>query len=62
MAKYRNSVGASLYTAKQVERYVDDQCYAFTRGNVLIATSNVGSGQTLTRTITFHPYSDGTSK
>ena len=62
MAKFRNSVGTSLYTAEQVERYVDDQFFAFTRGNVLIATSNVGSGQSFSRTITFHPYSDGTSK
>ena len=62
MAKFRNSVGSSLYTAPQIERYVDDQFFAFSRGNVFIATSNIGGGQSLTRTITYHPFSDGTSK
>ena len=62
MAKFRNSVGASLYEAPHIQRYVDDQFYAFSRGNVFVATSNVGSGQSLTRTITYHPYSDGTGK
>lgn len=62
MAKFRNSLGSSFYTASQVERYVDDQFFAFTRGTVFIATSNIGSGQSMTRTITYHPYSDGTSE
>ena len=36
--------------------------FAFSRDNVFIATTNVGSGQSFTRTITYHPYSDGASK
>ena len=45
----------------QVERYADDQFYAFTRGNVFVATTNVGShGNTVTRQITYHPYTAGT--
>ena len=29
---------------------------------VFVATTNIGSGQGLSRSITYHPYSDGTSK
>lgn len=57
---FRKKAGASLYQAKQVERYVDDQFFAFTRDKLFVATTNIGSGQSLTRTITYHPYSDGT--
>ncbi len=62
MAKFRNSRGSSLYNAPQIERYVDDQFFAFSRYNVFVATSNIGSGQSMTRTITYHPFSDGTGK
>lgn len=62
MLKFRKSVGSSLYESDQVQRYVDDQFFAFTRGNVFVANTNLGSGQSFTRTITYHPYSDGTSK
>lgn len=45
----------------QVERYVDSNIYAFTRGQVFIATTNVGSsGPQIIRQITYHPYSVGT--
>jgi alpha-amylase len=60
MAKFRNSLGSNLYNSPQIERYVDDNIFAFTRSNVFIATTNVGSGQSFTRTITYHPYPDGT--
>lgn len=44
----------------QVQRYADDSFYAFTRGNVFVATTNVGSsGQQVVRTITYHPYREG---
>ncbi|PRP81159.1 hypothetical protein PROFUN_01993 [Planoprotostelium fungivorum] len=44
----------------QVERYVDDHFYAFTRGQVLVATTNVGSGgPKIERHITYHPYREG---
>ena len=60
MTKFRNN--QSLSKSPQVERYVDDQFFAFTRGNVFVATSNLGTGRTLSRTITYHPYSDGTGE
>ena len=60
MTKFRNK--ADLADSPQVERYVDDQFFAFTRGNVFVATSNVGTGGSLSRTITYHPYSDGTGR
>lgn len=62
MAKFRIKLGSALYNSPQVQRYVDDQFFAFTRGKVFVATSNIGSGQSMTRTITYHPYSDGISK
>ena len=62
MVKFRIKLGSALYNSPQVQRYVDDQFFAFTRGKVFVATSNIGSGQSMTRTITYHPYSDGISK
>lgn len=62
MANFGNSLGGAFYNSPQIERYVDDQFFAFSRGNVFVATTNVGGGQSFTRTITYHPYSDGTSK
>lgn len=59
MAKFRTSQGPSLYQSPQVERYADKQFYAFTRGMVFVAVSNIGSGQSLSRSITFHPYKEG---
>jgi len=46
----------------QVQRYSDDNFYAFTRGSsIFVATTNVGSrGAQVKRTITFHPFTDGT--
>ena len=32
LAKFRTKIGATLYAGEHVERYVDDQIYAFTRG------------------------------
>jgi len=34
--------------------------FSFFPWQVFVATTNIGSGQSLTRTITYHPYSDGT--
>eukprot|EP01017_Pseudomicrothorax_dubius_P042881 TRINITY_DN705_c0_g2_i2.p1 TRINITY_DN705_c0_g2~~TRINITY_DN705_c0_g2_i2.p1 ORF type:complete len:402 (-),score=89.97 TRINITY_DN705_c0_g2_i2:110-1315(-) len=42
----------------QVERYADDNFYAFTRGEVLMAFTN--SDNEVRRTITYHPYAEGT--
>jgi len=46
----------------QVQRYSDDNFYAFTRGSVaFVATTNVGAnGQQVKRTITYHPFASGT--
>ena len=34
LSRFRTKMGSSLYESKQIERYVDDQLFAFTRGNV----------------------------
>jgi len=53
---------AKVWNFPQVQRYADDQFYAFTRGNSFVATTNVGgSGVTIQRTISYHPYPDGTT-
>mmetsp|Transcript_8082 Transcript_8082/g.25367 ORF Transcript_8082/g.25367 Transcript_8082/m.25367 type:complete len:483 (+) Transcript_8082:2-1450(+) len=45
----------------QVQRYADDNFYAFTRGQLFVATTNVGShGSDVSRPITYHPYAEGT--
>lgn len=45
----------------QVQRYSDDSFYAFTRGTTFVALTNAGSNSgTLMRTITYHPYKEGT--
>ena len=36
LATFRTEQGSSLYEAAQVERYVDDEFFAFTRGNVSV--------------------------
>lgn len=53
----------NIPSSSQLERYADDQFYAFTRGQVFIALTNVGSSSSinLRRQITYHPYSVGTT-
>ena len=46
----------NLYDEDFIQRYVDDYFYAYTRGKVLIAVSNV---MNLQRTINYHSFSDG---
>jgi alpha-amylase len=59
LANYRLS--AKLYSYPQVQRYSDDQFYAFTRSTTFVALTNGGSNQAqIMRTITYHPYADGT--
>ena len=44
-----------------MQRYADDEFYAFTRGTTFVALTNTGSnGGTVHRTITYQPYEDGT--
>ena len=47
----------SIWNLPIVQRYADDNFYAFTRGNVLACFSNTRS---LQRTITYHEFSEGT--
>lgn len=50
----------ALWTQPQVQRYSDESFYAYTRGSVFVATTNVGTnGATQTRSITYHPYPNG---
>ena len=42
----------------QVQRYADAEFYAFTRGTLFAAFSSKYD-RTVTKNITFHPYSDG---
>ena len=58
MVKIANEVRKSqkIYNEKFVQRYADEFFYSFTRGNVLIAVSNV---KELERTITYHEFKDG---
>lgn len=52
---------ASVWNYEQVERWQDDTFYAFTRGDTLVALTNVGgSGSNQERTITYHNYAVGT--
>ena len=47
----------NIWDLSIVQRYVDDNFYAFTRGNILACFSNTNS---LQRTITNHEFSEGT--
>jgi len=51
---------AKVWNYPQVQRYADDNFYAFTRGQTFVAMTNGGSGQHhVLVTITYHPYSNG---
>ena len=58
MMKIANDVRRNykVYAQDFVQRYADNYFYAYTRGNVLIAVSNVMS---LQRSISYHLYSEG---
>ena len=60
MNKFKLSQGSNIYNEKQIQRYSDDSFYAYTRGQVFIGVSNLGSGKSSTHQITFHPYSENT--
>jgi len=53
---FRNSI--NIWNLPQVQRYADDIFYAFTRGNVFAAFTNVDYN--FSRSITYHPYPNGT--
>ena len=50
----RNKV--QIWNLEIVQRYADDNFYAFTRGNVLACFSNVKSAQ---RTLDYHGFKNG---
>ena len=53
---FRNRI--QIWNLPQVQRYADDQFYAFTRGNYFFAFTNQDGN--FSRNITYHPYSNGT--
>lgn len=55
--KYRKKM--QVWDQDYTERYVDDNIYCFSRGKVLIATTNSVDAK-FTRQITYLPYSEGT--
>eukprot|EP00029_Vermamoeba_vermiformis_P005603 TRINITY_DN1998_c0_g1_i1.p1 TRINITY_DN1998_c0_g1~~TRINITY_DN1998_c0_g1_i1.p1 ORF type:complete len:471 (-),score=85.46 TRINITY_DN1998_c0_g1_i1:52-1464(-) len=51
---------AQLWNYDQVQRYADDNFYAYTRDQYFVALTNVGqNGNQIVRTITYHPYKNG---
>jgi alpha-amylase len=47
-----------IWSEPQVERYLDDDIFVFSRGKLTVAVTNRDSTQK--RTVNFHPYADGT--
>jgi len=51
---------AQVWQNPQIQRYADENFYAFTRGTTFVAMTNGGSNQDHVQvTITYHPYSNG---
>jgi len=48
---------SAIWDQEQVERYVDDNFFAFSRGEFLVALTNGGSSQS--RQVTYTPFSEG---
>ena len=48
---------SEVWNYEQVERYVDDNFFAFSRGEFLVALTNTGNTQQ--RTVTYHPFTEG---
>lgn len=46
-----------IWSQDQVERYVDDNFYAYSRGNFVVALTN--SVNEIQRSVTYHPFSEG---
>jgi len=62
ICNFRKTLDSSFHESKQNEKWADDSFYAYTRGTnqeVLVATTNQGSGSDQQRTIPSLPYSDG---
>ena len=50
---------SEIWNYDQVQRYVDESFYSFSRGEFLVALTN--SGSTQERKVTYHPFSEGES-
>jgi alpha-amylase len=60
MVKFRNFIMDELWNAEHVERYVMDNFYAFSRGNVFVATTNVGGSYSrLFYNVADHDFEEG---
>ncbi len=46
-----------IWNQAHVERYVDDNFYAFSRGDLFVALTN--SGNSISRSVTYHPFAEG---
>eukprot|EP01130_Rhizamoeba_saxonica_P017675 TRINITY_DN8618_c0_g1_i1.p1 TRINITY_DN8618_c0_g1~~TRINITY_DN8618_c0_g1_i1.p1 ORF type:complete len:472 (-),score=78.46 TRINITY_DN8618_c0_g1_i1:16-1431(-) len=58
---FRKSKISTFSSAKQIQRYADDNFYAFSRGDIFVAVTNSGSNSGgVSRTITYNPYENGT--
>jgi alpha-amylase len=47
-----------IWSQAQIERYVDNEIYAYSRGKMLVALTSKVSG-TVSKFITYHPFSNG---
>jgi alpha-amylase len=47
-----------IWNQPQVERYVDNQFFAYSRGQMLVALTNQVSGA-VQRTVSYHPFTNG---
>ena len=56
LVKYRKKL--QVWSYPQVERYVDNTFYGFSRGKTFIATTNSNAGQVKIN-VTYHPYNNG---
>jgi alpha-amylase len=57
---FRNKVISEITSNQHIERYASDNFYAFSRGRVFVATTNVGSnGPIVQNTISYEPYKYG---
>ena len=48
---------SEVWNSEQVERYVEDNFYAFSRGDFLVALTNTGNTKEIK--VTYHPFTEG---
>ena len=63
MYEYIKTINAArkkmqIWNYDQVERYADNEIFAYSRGKMFVATTNKVD-RTVKKTITYHPYSVG---